>query len=364
MSKKIYYLLFLLLFMVSCEKIYTPAIDEVSGQLVVDAKITNDINRNDVHLSRTRAFYDRLAVIEVTGAAVTLNEVGGKSVRANEITTGHYNFSSVPTPGKQYFIRIIIGGNTYESKASTMPPEPTYSNFSTSYVKYTLNQNSGESTPRTYERDGREIDIDLPINDANSYYRFTIRSLIEYTYSTATGSLFPDSYGWFSYQNNEKFPLVGPKDQTEPGKVVKHPLLLLDYSPLLYFHSDLRPLISHGWILMFEEYGITKESYEFHEQLNNQFAATGSLFDPIQTQIYGNVICKSNPLEIVYGFCDLYSVKQFRYFLKLPTPPIALTLREILKYPVIPFDGEIKATPPTAENPTPDPLKPPEWWEE
>jgi len=364
MLKERYCLIFLLLFLASCEKIYTPAIDTLSGQFVVDAKISNVLSKNDVHLTRTRSFYDRLPVLEVSGATVSLIEIGGKTLKATESSSGHYTFPSVPESGKQYFLRIVVSNNTYESRSVTMPPLPTITNLYTNHVVYTVNQNSGESTPRTYQREGREIDVDLPVTTALSYYRFNVRSLIEWTWSKVPGSLFPNSYGWFSYQNNEKFHLVGPKDQTTNGKIIKHPMLLLDYSPLLYFHSDLRTLISHGWILFFEQYGISKESYDFHEQLNNQFAATGSLFDPVQTQIYGNILCKSNPSEIVYGFFDLYSYQEVRYFLKLPTPPLELTLRPIYNYPEIPFDGEIKEELPSAENPNPDPIKPPGWWEE
>ena len=364
MGKRNFYLLFLLFLTTSCEKLYNPAIDTASGQFVVDAKITNDLSRNDVHLTKTRSFYDRLPVLEVSGASVSLVENGGKSIKATESSSGHYSFPTVPESGKQYFLRIIIQNKTYESRAVTMPPIPSVDKLYTTHVVYTINENSGEGTPRTYQREGREIDVDIPVSSALSYYRFVVRSTIQWTWSQAPGSIFPDSYGWYSYQNNEKFHLVGPNDQTQPGKIIKHPMLLLDYSPLLYFHSSLRTLNSQGWILMFEQYGISKESYEFHQQLNDQFAATGSLFDPIQTQVYGNILCKSNPSEIVYGFFDLYSVKEIRYFLKLPTPPLELTLRPINRYPVIPFDGEIKAEVPSSSNPNPDPLQPPDWWEE
>lgn len=363
MRNKQPYLLIFLLFMISCEKYYNPTIDSVSGQFVVDATITNDPARNDVHLSRTRSFYDRLSVIEVSGATVTLNELNGKVIKATESSSGHYTFPSVPESGKQYFLRIVVQNTTYESKAVTMPPVPNVSKAYTNHVFYTINENSGESTPRTYTREGREVDVDIPVTSALSYYRFSVRSTIQWSYSKVEGSLFPDSYGWYSYQNNEKFHLVGPKDQTQPGMIIKHPMLLIDYSPLLYFHSSRRTLIDHGWILMFEQYGISKESYDFHQQLNDQFAATGSLFDPIQTQVYGNILCKSNPKEIVYGFFDLYSVRELRYYLKLPTPPLAITFREIHRYPVIPFDGEIFQELPTDANPNPDPLQPPDWWE-
>jgi hypothetical protein len=363
MRKELLNLLLIAILFASCEKIYQPSIDTVSGLLVVDAQITNEITRNEVHLTRTRGFYDKLSVLEVTGANVSLNEIGSKVVlRGYERAAGHYVFNSVPASGKQYFLRIIIQNDTYESKAVTMPPMPKITNTYTTGITIRYNENSGESTPRTYEKPGREIDADLPLTDSLSHYRFKIRNLIEWTYDAEPG-LYPDSYGWFSYQNNERFKLAGPLDMTQPGKITKFPLLTLAYSPLEYFHSSLRTLIATGWIIFIEQYGISKESYEFHELLNKQFAASGSLFDPIQTQIYGNIICKSKPSEIVYGYFDLYTFKEYRYFLNLPPPPLDLTFRQIFKYPDIPFDGEIKAILPSPENPTPDPIQPPDWWE-
>jgi hypothetical protein len=179
MGKRNYYLLFLLLWMTSCEKLYNPAINSVSGLFVVDAKITNDLSRNDVHLTKTRSFYDRLPVLEVSGASVSLVENGGKSIKATESSSGHYSFPTVPESGKQYFLRIIIQNKTYESRAVTMPPIPSVDKLYTTHVVYTINENSGEGTPRTYQREGREIDVDIPVSSALSYYRRKINHPVD-----------------------------------------------------------------------------------------------------------------------------------------------------------------------------------------
>jgi len=365
MRKESYYLSFLLLLFTSCIKYYNPPMDTVSGMLVVDAQITNDISRNVVHLSRTRSYYNDQPVVEVTGAAVTMNQVGSTvSMRGHEITVGHYVFDQVPLVGKQYYLRIIIGNDVYESKAVTMPSVPKMDNFYTTPVTITYNENSGESTPRTYEKPGREIDTDLHLTDSISYYRFSVRSLIEWKYDSIPDTMFPDMYGWYSYLDNEKFQLAGPRDQTQPGKIVKYPLLTLSYRASDYFHSSPKALEAVGWILFIDQFGLSKESYEFHNQLNNQFAASGSLFDPTQTQVYGNIICKTRATETVYGFFDLCTYQHRRYFLTLPTPPLAITLRQIYRYPDIPLNGIIYAKMPTEESPHPEPILPPDWWEQ
>lgn len=356
MRKLLYYLLFLQLFIVSCEEIYHPAMDTVSGQLVVDAKITNDLAKNYVHLSKTRHFYDDQPVFNVSGAAVSLVEMGGSVIRGYESATGYYSFNTVPVSGKQYFLRIIIQNVTYESRAVTMPPVPALTNFHTRHVLTTVNENSGESTPRTYERPEREVDVDLPLTDASSYYRLDIRSLLQWSlHVSGKQSFYPLAYGWNSYENKEQFHLVGPKNQTEPGKIINHQLLTLSYTPFNPTAADTMKV--EGWIIFVEQYGTSKESFEYHSQLNSQFAATGSLFDPIQTQVYGNILCKSKPSEIVYGYFDLNSYQQYRYFLILNVPPGVNTSRQLYSFPVIPDHGQIRG-----KDGEP-PLKP-GWWQE
>ena len=58
MRKEFLNLLFLLVLFSSCEDHYFPAIDQIEGQLVVDALITNDPARSYVRLTATRSFYD------------------------------------------------------------------------------------------------------------------------------------------------------------------------------------------------------------------------------------------------------------------------------------------------------------------
>ncbi|MCE1198714.1 MAG: DUF4249 domain-containing protein [Marinilabiliales bacterium] len=346
-------------FLTACEKIYTPDIETVSGQLVVDARITNDPNRNYIHLSRTRSFYDVMPVLEVSGATVTLVEMGGPTIKSYESSTGHYTLNGLPTPGKQYFLRIVMPNsiNTYESRAVTMPAAPVMTNLTNEHIVQIVNENSGESTPRTYERPARQINVDVPISNNLSYFRLDVRSLLEYTYTADPGHphLWPTAYGWFSYQNKQHFNLVGPSEAVDPTIIRKHQLQILSYDPFNSAQYDT--LVVKGWILLVDMFSTSKESYDYHQQLNGQFDATGSLFDPIQTQVYGNIICKTNPNEKVYGYFDLNSFSEYRYYIRLNLPPAEIVTREIFKYPVIPYSGliyGIEGEPPIK----------PSWWEE
>ena len=95
MRKQLLYLSFLLILFSSCEEYYTPDIDKVEDQLVVEAQITNDPAKNFVHLTKTRNFNDNVPLLEVSGALVDLIEIQGKTIRSIESKSGYYFFNSV-----------------------------------------------------------------------------------------------------------------------------------------------------------------------------------------------------------------------------------------------------------------------------
>ena len=355
MQKELKYLFLLLLLFVSCEQIYQPAIDHINGQLVVEALITNDLTRNYVQLTRTRAFNDQVQLPEVSGATVQLIETGGGTIQATESTAGLYVFNSAPVSGNSYKLRIIISPDTYESEVVTMPPLPTITNVYTTNVVQKTYVNNGGSVPEAVVKDMREIDADLPVTNSLAHYRFDVRSILEWTWDSIPGE-FHTAYGWYSYNENNQFILAGTADFSQTNMLVKQPLLTVSYNALDYLYSDT--LVSHGWILVIEQYGTSAGSYNYHQQLNSQFAAKGSLFDPIQTQIYGNITCKTDSSKIAYGYFDLNSCQQVRYYFNLFAPNSAITLRQLFRYPDIPDHGVVRVR---KSKPT---VEPPPWWEE
>lgn len=365
MRKELYYLLFVALLLVSCEEYYRPQMDNVNGNLVVEAQITNDPAKNKIHLTRTRSFYDVLPPLEVTGATVSLVELGKKTgINGYETSTGHYVLNSVPVSGKQYYLRIVISNETYESRAVTMPPVPAFNKFYTEYIIRTVYVNTPGNDPQTFDYPGRELFADIPVSNELAHYRFKVRNLVEWSWDPVKGStaLYPTAYGWYTWTDNQQFLLAGPKDYNQADAIKRFHFLTLSYIPFTYLYSDT--LVSCGHIVTIEQYGTSKESYEFHQKLNSQFAADGSLFDPVQTQIEGNMLCTTTPTEKVYGYFDLNSFRQYRYYFYLNPPPGKYIEREIFRYPDIPGTGVVYAAPKTREEPNPPPIKKPDWWEE
>lgn len=351
MRNSVLYLSWLLLLLASCEEYYTPAIDKSAGRLVVDAQITNDPSKNYVHLTTSRDYYSESPVLPVSGAKVELIQSTGVVISGSESGTGYFNFGMVPVSGKQYKLRITLTGDVYESEVVTMPPLPTMGTWYTENKETKTYKTDSYGVPRVYTTLGREVYTDLPVSTALSNYRFYVRSVIEWAfYAPSTGGMPPPPvFGWESYVNTASYNLAGDRIlSAATNKIEKHPLVTISYNAQNYLHAD--SLTSVGWIILVDQFGTSAGSFEYHQKLNSQFAAEGSLFDPVQTQIYGNITCKTDPSKMVFGYFDLNSYRQVRYYMNLSSPAAAVVLRQIYRYPFIPDNGKTKGYPP-------------DWWE-
>jgi len=350
MRKKLIYFSFILMFFASCEERYTPIIDTIEGQLVVEAMLTSVQSRNFVHLTTTNSFYDSQQPVAVSGASVELIEINGPVIKGFENVPGYFYFNSVPVSGKNYKLQIRLKNDIYESEVVTMPPLPSILSFYTDHIVRKEYITDAYGTPMSYEVMGREIYVDAPITTELSNYRFNTRAVLEWSWfpQSLFGPPPPAHFGWQSHYPKSDFNIAGPKKFSQTGKIEKHPLMTLPYNAKELFL--LPDSVMNGWIMIIDQYGTSKGSYEYHEKLNSQFAADGSLFDPIQTQIYGNITCISDPSKIVFGYFDLNSYRQYRYFLYCTSPNTDVIQRQIFNYPLITDEGDIIFTPP-------------DWWE-
>lgn len=339
--RKINIYIFLIVFaFYSCEEYYTPELENVEPMLVVEAHITNDLKQNFVKLSMTSDFYSQSLPVKVTGARVDLVELAGTTTRAIEQSDGYFTFNRIPTQGRTYILRIQHKGNTYESGNTVMPPLPKLDSLYTEHKIEKRYVTNAYGVPSQIEIPGREIYVDAGVSSSLSNYRFNWRAVLQWTYSppATSGPAPPPYYGWISRVDRNLFNIAGPKEFSVPEKIRKHKLLLLAYDGNLYLDSIQQyPL---GWIVIADIYGITKTSFSYYEKLNKQFSAEGSLFDPILTQVYGNIFCKNDPSKIVLGFFDLKSYRQYRYYMNLGYGNDKdVIIRQIHRYPDIPDGG-------------------------
>jgi hypothetical protein len=360
--------------LISCEEYYKPSIDDMPGLMVVDSHVTNDPNQNFVRISKARAFYSTAAVEWISGATVELVQENFQIIKGREDAPGYYVFPTTPTFEKKYRLRITYLKDIYESDYVLMPPLPSIDSLYTRHEVEKVTRTNAYNVPEVFDQPGRQIYIDAPVTPQLQYYRFNYRAIIQWLFNPywmddptdvtihlpttkksapAFGPIIPlgdDTtkhylYGWLSVTDNNLFNLVGPKEFSLTQRIEKHPIVALAYNSYAYLDSFTEK--SCNWILLLDQYGISKESYDYHQKLNRQFSADGTLFDPVVSQVAGNVVCRTDPEKIVLGFFDMNSYKQYRYYLNLGTgTDQTVVLRQLDQFFDIPDRGFTKDLPP------------------
>jgi hypothetical protein len=104
-----------------CEKVIEMDLNTADKKFVVEANITDKAGTARVIISQTINFDEPNDFPPVTGAIVTVQEVGGPLYAFTESSPGNYTANSLTAvSGKTYTLTVNIGGANF-SAASTMP---------------------------------------------------------------------------------------------------------------------------------------------------------------------------------------------------------------------------------------------------
>jgi len=354
MQQRLFFWILLVSLFVSCEEIYKPDLEILPGTIVVESLVTNDPDLNFVRLSKTSDFYSTEPQGKISGARVDLVKVTGTNLRpletpynAKETSPGYYTFEVLPVSGVKYKLRIFIGNDTYESNLETMPPTPKIDSLFTEFKLEKSYRTDTYGPPTEVETPVQEIYIDAPITPALEYYRFNWRSVLQWTYypGSSTGPPPPSYFGWVSRYQDGNFNLAGTKKFSSSNHLSKHPVHTIPYDVDAFLDSTAQ--LGAGWIVMLDQFGISKDSHDYFANLNKQLTAEGNLFDPLQAQVFGNIHHKKDPSKIVLGYFNLNSYRHYRYYLNLGYSQKNKVIKhEVLTYREIPDRGYVRGIPP------------------
>ena len=105
----------------SCKKVIQLDLGNVSGELVIEANITNVYGPQYIKLSRNVPFTSTNTYPAVTGAVVSITDSLGHNYQFTEGPAGTYSINNVNgVTGTTYYLSVTTGGKTYTAK-STMP---------------------------------------------------------------------------------------------------------------------------------------------------------------------------------------------------------------------------------------------------
>lgn len=323
--------------MTSCYKVYDPGIDRAEKVLVVNGLITNKPGSYHIQLSYAEPFNSIEKSQPASNAIVYVTDDAGNSYKFTENTSGDYISDSLlftASVGQKYMLHIITpDGQEYKSDTQRIFPEAYPESVHAEYdTKEALDQNSGLKV-LTH---GASILADVN-NDSDTMPRYRITSDLVYQFYYKISMLLNwytflgfDFYCWQTVNANPDLNLTGGDHFQHSASIKNHAVCFLDdyyyvfarqYGLVLNMDDTTGTGIErkfqyqeiHHRILYVNQYTLNDDSYIYYKSLNDQIQAQGKLFDPIASQLNGNIRCISDPGKKVIGFFEASSVSQTAY---------------------------------------------------
>lgn len=111
----------MVLFFSNCTKVIDIKLNDADKKLVIEGMITDTAGAQTVRVSETVSFSSSNIFNGVSGAFLSITDVGFGTDTLQEVAPGVYKTSTIQgVPGHTYQLRVVRNGNTYTA-SSTMP---------------------------------------------------------------------------------------------------------------------------------------------------------------------------------------------------------------------------------------------------
>ncbi len=297
------HLVMLAFFAISCLEPYDPpSVQDEIDILVVDGFINSSDGSVEVRLSNTRKLSSDGEVLTETNAVVRVQEEGAGSYSLLEETAGFYTLQNINVnKDKKYRLTIQTNdGQEYASDFIDLRESPPIDSISFEYEEEGVNVfvNAHDGTGQT------------------RYYYWNFSETWEYKTPYASP---------FKLVNNEPV-LLEPAEmvnkcwQTTPslkisiGSSERLAEDIIKRYPLSFLPRGSGK-ISIKYSIQVKQRALSKEEFNFWQELQKTTESLGGLFDPQPYQVTGNIRHLNNPAIPVLGYFGGGSVQEKRVYL-------------------------------------------------
>jgi Domain of unknown function (DUF4249) len=285
------------------EPFYPQNVEGNPGFLVVDGFINAGNDSSFIRLTRTASLNDSSTITELHSKVYVSDAYGGV-FPLSELANGYYGTDRLDlVQDRTYKLNIQTSdGRTYISDSFPVLKTPPIDSLS--WVEDSV----GVST-YAYTHD--------PTNQTK-YYRWTYVETWRYDAGIASNiywdgshvlSIPPDQQIYSCWMNHKSTNLILATTQNLTTDTVNHQLI-----------SEVpsgSEKISVRYSILVNQFAITKEAFEYWMNLKTNTELTGSLFDPMPSQVTGNLHCLTHPSELVLGYIGASTVSNMRIFVKV-----------------------------------------------
>jgi hypothetical protein len=291
----------LLLLLGSCVEPYRPnVIQAPNNYLVVDGFI-NSNGRTSIRLSRTLNLDGSNIPPGEANALVYIEEEGGPQFILAEGPDGNYTSQPLQLNStRHYRLRIRTADNQdyasdFVENKITPPIDSISWKAENNALQIYVNTHDPEQKTRYYRWKYEDT------------WEFTtpFSSLLEYKNNEMVDRREDISHCWRSSSSSAIS--ITSTAKLSQDVVSAFPLVTL---------PDNSVKIKYKYSILVKQYAQTQEAYEYAETLKKNTENIGTLYDPLPTQLTGNIRCISDPTEPVIGFVSVASEQVKRIFIK------------------------------------------------
>ncbi|HSZ33885.1 MAG TPA: DUF4249 domain-containing protein [Puia sp.] len=303
MKSKIWFLILILFW--ACKDKYMPHINyPASGILVVEGFINTGNGPTTISLTRV-APLNNIGVIPEPGADVQVESERGVSFKLSETGGGNYSIDQIALDSSQkYRVRIrTSNGKEYLSALTEVKITPpidtvgfdTASDHLTIYVSTHDDRNKSVYYEWYYSETWKYL--------AYAFSNFKYTSLgIESRDILDADTLYNC---WSSDQSNDI--LLASSENLSSDVISKFPVQTVSY------FSSNRMRVRYS--ILVKQIVLTKDWYEWKQQLKKNTEQLGSIFDAQPSETGGNITCLTDTTERVIGFIGCTSEIEKRIFI-------------------------------------------------
>ncbi|HVS94398.1 MAG TPA: DUF4249 domain-containing protein [Mucilaginibacter sp.] len=312
-----------------CRKAYDPKIAAVTTNYLVVAGAINSgpAETTTITLSRTVKLAVKTSSTPVLYAVVNIEGDDNSSYTLiGDGLTGNYTYHGLTLdPAHKYRLRIKTTDNNKEYLSDYVPvkeaPPIDSIGFTIKSNGIQVYVNSHDPTNSThYYRWDYEEGWRFHANYFSSYYSDG-QEIVPRT---------PAQVIYTCYSDHKS-------DDIVLGSSAKLSSDVIYQNPVIFIPSTSEKIESlYG--IMLKEYALTPDAFTFWTNMRNNSESLGSIFDPLPSNINGNIHCLTNPSEVVIGYVSAGSVQSKKFFINsgqlplswLPTLPYACALDTFL----------------------------------
>jgi hypothetical protein len=309
LKRQVTFVLSTMMVLSACVEPYDPPTSSnVEDLLVVDGFLNTAYGSVNVVLTHSKPLDSEDETLTESNATLSIRSEGGAQFSLSEQTPGTYTAEGLPlNPAEKYLLNVrTANGQEFQSDYVDIPSTPVI-----------------DSVVWKADADGVTFYINSHDASANTrYYRWDYIETWEYT--AFVSSDFKVENNEIVYRNgNERIHTCWntvPSTKISIESTVRLSEDVVSNYPLTFIPKGSSK-VSVMYSILVRQRAISKDEYNFLEQLQKTTESIGGLFDPQPSQVPGNIHNLTDPSSTVLGYFGAGATQEQRVFVRFTDLP-------------------------------------------